>query len=250
MMIRAYLRASTGEQDADRAKASIEEFVASKGHRVAAWYSENASGRTSERTELRRLLDDSHPGDVLLVEGIDRLTRLPAESWRTLRQEIEGRGIKVVSLDLPSTHTALVPDDQRDELSARILDATNGMLLEVIAAQAAADYETRRRRQAQGIEKAKRQGKYRGRQIDQKLHGRIAALLRDGLSVRKTADLAGCSPGTVQRVKNRISARTEPDIASHLAKRAEQSARRMEEIQLDLMGRVASLNQSETEKQD
>ena len=109
----------------------------------------------------------------------------------------------MVSLDLFSTHTALAPEEQRDELSARILDATNGMLLEVIAAQAAADYETRRRRQARGIEKAKRQGKYRGRWIDQKLHDRIAALLRDRLGVRKTADLAGCSPGTVQRVKRR-----------------------------------------------
>jgi DNA invertase Pin-like site-specific DNA recombinase len=203
MMIRAYLRASTTSQDADRARASLEEFVASKGHRVAAWYSENASGRTSDRAELRRLLDDSHPGDVLLVEGVDRLTRLPSDSWRTLRQEIEELGIRVVSLDLPSTHVVLSSDDQRDELSARILNATNGMLLEVIAAQAAADYETRRRRQMQGIEKAKRQGKYRGRQIDQKLHDRIVTLLKDDLSVRKTADLAGCSPGTVQRVKKR-----------------------------------------------
>jgi DNA invertase Pin-like site-specific DNA recombinase len=113
--------------------------------------------------------------------------------------------VRVVSLNLPSTHVALSPDDQRDELSARILDATNGMLLEVIDAQAAADYETRRRRQMQGIEKAKRQGKYRGRQIDQKLHNRIVALLRDDYSVRKTADLAGCSPGTAQRVKKRAA---------------------------------------------
>jgi len=124
------------------------------------------------------------------------------------------------------------------------------MLLEVIAAQAAADYETRRRRQMQGIEKAKRQGKYRGRQIDQKLHDRIVALLKDDYSVRKTADLAGCSPGTVQRVKKRLSARTEPDMAAHMAKRAEQSARRIEEMQLDLMGQVAALNQSQTEKQE
>jgi DNA invertase Pin-like site-specific DNA recombinase len=56
--------------------------------------------------------------------------------------------------------------------------------------------------------KAKRQGKYRGRQIDQKLHNRIVALLRDNYSVRKTADLAGCSPGTVQRVK-KLAAETD-----------------------------------------
>ena len=44
MMIRAYLRASTKSQDVDRARASLEEFVASKGHRVAARYSETHPG--------------------------------------------------------------------------------------------------------------------------------------------------------------------------------------------------------------
>ena len=44
-----------------------------------------------------------------------------------------------------------------DELTERILEATNSMLLEIVAVQAAADYDRRRERQAQGIEKARRQ---------------------------------------------------------------------------------------------
>mgnify|MGYP000226222137 CR=1 FL=1 len=200
-MIRTYLRASTSEQDASRARAALEQFVASHGQRVAAWYMENASGRSAERTELNRLLNDAHQGDILLVESVDRLTRLPADSWRTLKADIEARGIKIVALDLPSTHAAMKPTDATDELSQRILDATNSMLLEIVAAQAAADYEKRRERQSQGIEKAKRQGKYRGRPIDETAHKRVAAILRDGHSIRRTAELAGVSPSTVQRVK-------------------------------------------------
>ena len=201
-MIRAYLRASTTDQDATRARRAIEDFVSGHGERVAAWYIDHASGRRADRDELRRLLDDSHTGDVLLVESVDRLTRLPADQWRGLKGEIESRGLMIVALDLPSTHAAMKPNDDADELSQRILTATNSMLLEIVAAQAAADYEQRRIRQAQGIEKAKRQGKYRGRPIDKTAHTRVASVLRDGHSVRRTAEIAGVSPSTVQRIKS------------------------------------------------
>lgn len=200
-MIRAYLRASTSDQDADRARETLEQFAASYGERVAARYCENESGRKASRSELQRLLDDSHPGDVLLVESLDRLTRLPGDQWRTLKADIEARDLVVVAVDLPTTHRAMTPTDTTDDLTRRILDATNSLILEIVAATAASDYEQRRRRQAQGIEKAKRQGKFRGRPIDTTTHARVAAILRDGNSIRRTADLAGVSPSTVQRVK-------------------------------------------------
>ena len=200
-MIRAYLRASTADQDAERSIESLKQFVSTYNERVAAWYIENESGRAEDRQELQRLISDSHPGDILLIESIDRLTRLRANSWQSLKRDIESHGIHIVPLDLPSTHVAMRTIDDTDELSRRVLEASNGMLLEIMAAQAAADYEQRRRRQQQGIEKAKRQGKYRGRPIDEKVHARVASILRDGCSIRKTADIAGVSPSTVQRVK-------------------------------------------------
>jgi len=79
--IRAYLRASTDEQDATRARAQIEAFAAERQMQVASWYVENESGAKLARPELFRLLADSHPGDVLLVEQVNRLSRLSAADW-------------------------------------------------------------------------------------------------------------------------------------------------------------------------
>src|ERR1700730_14722072 len=74
--IRAYLRASTDEQDAARARGQVEAFAAERGMQIAAWYVENESGASLARPELFRLLADAHEGDILVVKQVDRLTRL------------------------------------------------------------------------------------------------------------------------------------------------------------------------------
>ena len=52
MFIRAYLRASTKEQDAKRAKSELIAFANDHGHKIAAFYVENESGATLVRTKL------------------------------------------------------------------------------------------------------------------------------------------------------------------------------------------------------
>jgi len=76
MHARAYLRASTVEQDASRAREQIEAFAAERGLPIVGTYVENESGAKLARPELFRLLADSKPGDVLLIEQVDRLSRL------------------------------------------------------------------------------------------------------------------------------------------------------------------------------
>ncbi|MCA1773161.1 MAG: recombinase family protein [Halomonas sp.] len=203
MFIRAYLRASTDDQDASRAHDSLARFAQGYGQRVASWYTENASGAQPDRPELRRLLTDAQAGDVLLVEAIDRLSRLPAEDWKALRNEIVAKGLRVVAVDLPTSHQG-IKDTSGDEFTSRMLDAINGMMLDMMAAIARKDYEDRRRRQAQGIEKAKEAGKYQGRPTNPDLHRRVVELLSKGFSVRKTAEHAQCSTSTVQRVKKEL----------------------------------------------
>jgi DNA invertase Pin-like site-specific DNA recombinase len=200
MFIRCYLRASTAKQDALRAKESLREFVEGRGASVASWYVENASGAAADRVELRRLLEDSEAGDILLVESIDRLSRLPKSEWDRLRAEIESKLIRVVALDLPTSHAAL-QESRADEFTSRMLDAVGRMMLDMLAAVARKDYEQRRQRQAQGIQKAKKAGVYKGRPVNHELHEKVKELLDAGFSVRKTAKHAGCSPSTVQRVK-------------------------------------------------
>ncbi|MCY1366481.1 putative transposon DNA-invertase [compost metagenome] len=206
MMIRAYLRASTAEQDASRAKEQLKEFAEQYGHRVAGYYLENESGATLQRPELFRLLADSESGDVLLVEQVDRLARLNEGDWSKLRGELQAKGVLVVALDLPTSHQAMQPARAGDDFTGRMLAAVNTMLLDMLAAVARKDYEDRRRRQAQGIEKAKAQGAYKGRQVDAKLHRQITELLGDGKTVRGVASILGCSTSTVQRVKKGVDA--------------------------------------------
>lgn len=101
--IRAYLRASTNEQDAKRALKDLRKFTDERGLKIAATYTENESGASLRRPELFRLLSDCQEGDVLLVEQVDRLSRLNAEDWERLEQEIKSRCVKVVALDLPTS---------------------------------------------------------------------------------------------------------------------------------------------------
>lgn len=200
MFVRAYLRASTEDQDASRARGQLEEFARDKGQAIASRYVENASGAAPDRPELRRLLNDAHSGDVLLVESIDRLSRLPAEAWRRLRAEIEAKGLRVVAVDLPTSHQAMTVSNG-DEFTSRMLDAINSMMLDMMAAIARKDYEQRRERQAQGIAKAKAEGRLKGRPVDTEKRRKIDELLKLGCSVRKAAEIAGASTYTVQRVK-------------------------------------------------
>lgn len=201
MFIRAYLRASTDEQDAGRARTSLEKFASDHNKVIACEYLENASGAATDRPELLRLLKDARKGDVLLVESIDRLSRLPADDWAKLKGAIDAKGLRIVALDLPTSHQGM-RDTQGDEFTGRMLAAINSMLVEMMAAIARKDYEQRRERQAQGIQKAKAAGKYQGRPVDEELHKRVKELLGAGLGIRATARHANCSTTTVLRIRD------------------------------------------------
>jgi DNA invertase Pin-like site-specific DNA recombinase len=201
MFIRAYLRASTDEQDAGRARATLEQFTTGHNKVIASEYLENASGATADRPELLRLLKDARKGDVLLVESIDRLSRLPVDDWQKLKATIDAKGLRIVAIDLPTSHQGM-RDTKGDEFTDRMLGAINSMLVEMMAAIARKDYEQRRERQAQGIEKAKAAGKYQGRQVDADLHKRVRELLAAGLGIRATARHADCSTTTVMRIRD------------------------------------------------
>lgn len=200
MFIRAYLRASTAEQDASRAHAALAQFAADHDQRIASEYLENVSGAKADRPELLRLLKDAHKGDVLLVESIDRLSRLSAEDWQTLKGVIDSKGLHIVALDLPTTHQAMSAKTG-DEFTNRMLGAISGLMVEMMAAIARKDYEQRRERQAQGIEKAKADGRYKGRPVDEDLHKRVKELLKAGMGIRATARHAQCSTTTVLKIQ-------------------------------------------------
>lgn len=201
MFVRAYLRASTKEQDAARAKADLEAFAAERGLTIAASYLENESGASLARPELFRLLGDSKPGDVLLIEQVDRLSRLNAEDWEQLRAEIRRIGLRVVALDLPTSWQ--LAKAGTDDFTARMSEAINGMLLDMLAAIARKDYDDRRRRQAQGIAKAKGEGKYTGRPENSERNAAILRMLNAGQTWNDILKATGCSRSTLARLARR-----------------------------------------------
>lgn len=195
------MRASTAEQDATRARAALDAFAHAHGFRIAARYVENESGTRLARPELFRLLDDCSPGDVLLVEQVDRLSRLRSADWSKLRSEIEARQVRVVSLDLPTSWNLIaVPD----EFTSRMFSAVNAMMLDVLAAVARKDYDDRRRRQAEGVGRARTAGLYKGRVENTARNASIARSLRDGQSWRQIMTGTGCSRTLLAKIARRL----------------------------------------------
>lgn len=206
MYIFGYLRASTVEQDAERAKKTISNFVEQRGLRVAAWYVEQQSGASLQRPKLLQLLSDARKGDVILIEQIDRLSRLNEASWSQLKEMLYEKELKVISLDLPTSHIALAPEIS-DEFTSSMIKAINNMMMDMLAAISRKDYEDRRRRQKEGIEKAKEMGKYLGRRPNLELHEQIYKLrVLKEMSIHETAKFVGVSPRTVVRVVKRMRA--------------------------------------------
>ena len=204
MFIRAYLRASTAEQDASRTRGALNAFAAERGLRIAARYVENESGAKLHRPELFRLLGDCEPGDVLLVEQVDRLSRLSSADWIKLRAEIDAKQVRIVALDLPTSWNLAAP---ADEFTGRMFAAVNNMMLDVLAAVARKDYEDRRRRQAEGTARAKVAGLYKGRPENKARNTAIAAMLGSGRTWREIMDGTGCSRTLLAKIAGELRSR-------------------------------------------
>ncbi|HAT1662235.1 TPA: recombinase family protein [Raoultella ornithinolytica] len=199
--VRIYCRASTKEQDATRALSQLERFASEKSLHIVERYVENESGTKLNRTELSNMLNDAQPGDVLLVESTDRLSRLESQDWDKLKSRINDAGISLVIMDLPTTHGNLTTSST-DDVTIGILKAVNSMLIDIMATMAREDYTKRRQRQAQGIARAKAENKYKGRPADTNLRSKIEMYLtKGGNTYVEIAKLCDCSVGMVAKVK-------------------------------------------------
>jgi DNA invertase Pin-like site-specific DNA recombinase len=193
---RVYVRVSTAEQDLERQEAIVASARAA-GYYIAGVYREKASGARADRPELLRMIADLQPGEVVVAENIDRISRLPLAEAEQLVATIRGRGAK---LAVPGVVNLSELAADAKGVARVVLEAVQDMLLKVSLQIARDDYETRRERQRQGIELAKRGKRYAGRAPDTKAHSQIIALRKAGKSIAATAALVGTSPSQVKRV--------------------------------------------------
>ncbi|MEJ6656707.1 MAG: recombinase family protein [Pseudomonas sp.] len=193
---RIYMRVSTDSQDLERQESLIETAKAS-GYYVAGVYREKASGARPDRPELSRMISDLQSGEVVVAEKIDRISRLPLPEAELLVASIRAKGAR---LAVPGVVDLTDLAAESKGVAKVVLESVQDMLLKLALQIAHDDYEDRRERQRQGIELARKAGKYAGRKTNHDTHNRIIALRSAGHSIAATAKLAGCSESQVKRV--------------------------------------------------
>jgi len=176
-MLVGYARVSTTDQDLtvqdDALKAAGCEKV----------FSEKMSGRRADdRKALMEALDFARTGDTLIVTRLDRLAR-STQDLHNLLAKLDAKGVGFRCLAQSGVDTTT---------------STGKLTLAILGAVAAFETDLRAERQAEGIAKAKAEGKYRGRSRSadydkvNKLHGQ-------GISPTEIASLLGVGRTTVYR---------------------------------------------------
>lgn len=202
MIAHLYLRASTKDQDAHRAEKSLQAFATDKGLTIAGVYSENISGTKLNRPELMQLLNVAQPGEILLCESMDRLSRLSQEDWETLKATIKAKGLRLVVADLPTSHM-MVTDKG---ITGQIMNVINDMLIELMQTMARLDQEKRVLRINQGLANkkvAEPDWKPAGKGKNAALWDNVVTIMRKhpNMNADDVAKLAGCGVATVYRIK-------------------------------------------------
>lgn len=195
MTIRIYVRASTKDQDAERALDDLKLFSKNYNDHEHVEYIENESGTKLNRPILNKLLEESKDGDTLLVESVDRLSRLSQNDFEILKNRIKEKGLRLVVADLPTTHMKF---DEDQSITSSILNLINNMLIDLLATMARLDNDKRRERIKQGLE---RSGYIpTGKKADLTKHQRIKELNIKGLTKEEIAKAVECGIATVYRV--------------------------------------------------
>ncbi|OXL19151.1 recombinase family protein [Psychrobacter sp. DAB_AL32B] len=192
MTVRIYVRASTKDQDATRALADLMTFSTGYDDNHVE-YVEHFSGTKLDRPALTLLLNDAEEGDILLVESVDRLSRLSQDDFAILKQRIKDKGLRLVVADLPTTHTI------NDGMTGEILNVVNNMLIDLLATMAKLDNDKRRERIKQGL--ANSGYKPSGKKANTVKHKRILELdSQKTMTKEEIAKAVGVGVATVYRV--------------------------------------------------
>ena len=196
MNTRIYLRASTKDQDAERALQILQDLNQNLNLGETIVYVENYSGTKLDRPELNKLLSEANQGDTLLVESIDRLSRLTQQDFQELKRRIQEKGLRLIVADLPTTYQMI---QTSDTITHSILELINNMLIDLLATMARLDNEKRIERIKQGLERSGY--KPTGKKANEAKHKRIKELLASGnMTKEEIAKAVNCGVATVYRV--------------------------------------------------
>ena len=140
----AYVRVSTVEQNEAR------QLEALKKYDIEKWYTEKVSGKDTNRPKLQEMLDFVREGDTVYIHDFSRLARSTKDLLEIL-EELTAKGVTLIS--------------NKENLDTGT--ATGKLMLTVIAAINEFERQNLLERQKEGIEIAKKEGKFKGGQVKQ-----------------------------------------------------------------------------------
>lgn len=188
-----YARVSTTDQTLDIQRTAAEAAGYSLDHVIA---DHGVSGRTvplAQRPQGRRLFDMLRRGDTLVVRWVDRLGRDYHDVSDNMR-EFMRRGVIVRTI----IHGMTFDGAATDPMTQAVRDS----LIAFMAATAQAQAEATREAQRNGIEQAKLDGEYLGRQpsYSRAQYETVVAMHNQGESVGAIAKATELSRQTVYRI--------------------------------------------------
>ena len=172
-----YARVSTVDQNLD---AQIEKLKEAGCQTIR---SEKVSGTSRNgRSELDTLMEFLRDGDTLMVTRVDRLAR-STRDLANIVHELEDRGVRLKATEQPFDTGDIYVE----------------MTLKLLAVFAEFETKIRKERQLEGIEKAKAEGKYRGRKptIDP---DRVKGMRDGGMGATAIAKELGIGRASVYRI--------------------------------------------------
>ena len=184
-----YARVSSkSQEDNSSLEAQKEEFIQQgvplKNVRVEVG---SAADKIEDRPVFKKLIDQElKENDLLLVTKIDRCSRNTLEFLK-LQEKLFNKSVTFIALDLPYS----------SDMAVNKLISTN------LAAIATFENERRKERQRQGIQVAKKNGKYFGRKtvIDKKLISQVQDLKENkNLSITEISKITGRARNTIYKI--------------------------------------------------
>lgn len=177
-MIVGYARVSTISQSLD---VQLDQFHQAGVEKI---FQEKASGARSDRPELANMLDFVREGDQVVCCKLDRIARSTRHLLEIVESlESKGVGFRVLNIDLDTK------------------SPTGKLMLTMLGAMAAFEREMMLERQAEGIARAKSEGRYKGRKPTARAKAdQVKQLASEGVQKQAIADQLGIGVASVYRI--------------------------------------------------
>ena len=191
-----YARVSSSEQSLERQLKALES--------CSKVFQEKVSGKSLKRSELASMVDYLRDQDVVVITELDRLGRNNKELTEIM-ETIRKKGATLEILSFP-TFSGIEDTNLRELLT--------NLILEIYKYQAESERTRIKERQRQGIQLAKEQGRYKGRQpkfshLDDPTLCHAVGLYNSGhYTMKEVSKLTGIPLSTFSRYYARLNSNT------------------------------------------